>query len=99
MNINEMRTYFLPRPEDEKQVDMVFELREPWYALDGDKLILPITARSKNGSSIEKGEGLLSQYGGSELLLNMASSDQLLEAGTEWMLSYRHDWGFIIEPV
>lgn len=99
MKIDEIPTYFVPRPDDGEQADLVFELRESWYALDGDKLVLPITAIEKNGQPIEKGTCLLSQYGGSELMLNMASSDQDLEEGTRWMLSHRDGFGFVIEPV
>lgn len=98
MKIEEKRTYFVPRPDNGEQASLVFELTDEWYSLDGDKLILPIEAIEKNGETIQEGIGLLSQYGSSELLLSMASSDQQLAEGSRWMLSYRDDFGFLIEP-
>lgn len=98
MIIDEKRTYFLPRPDNGEPASMIFELTDEWYALDGDKLVLPIDAIEKNGDEIKEGIGLLSQYGSSELLLSMASSDQEIVEGSRWMLSYRDDFGFLIEP-
>lgn len=105
MKAKEGATWFVPRPDDQdvdQSPTLVFRLEswdgKPTYFLDGDKLLLTITALKKNGKEIENGTGLLSQYGGSELLLQMASSNQLLEEGTEWILSYKSHAGFVIQP-
>jgi hypothetical protein len=100
MNLSQHHTWFCQRPDDGGDPDdLIFRLSADWYALDGDKLILPITPLEKSGNDLsEMGAGLLTQYGGSELLLGMASSDQELEQGTEWILSYRDDLGFRITP-
>lgn len=100
MNLEERGTYFIARPDDgEDPDDLIFRLAAEWYALDGDKLILPIIPLEKSGVEISRDDpALLTQYGGSELLLGMAAAGEL-EQGTEWILHYRDDWGFRIEPL
>lgn len=98
LEVEELGTFFLPRPDEGEEPSLYFKLRQQWYAIDGDKLILPIAAVEKNGTNINQSKGLLTQYGGSELLLQMATSDQDMKAGSGWVLHYRDSYGFIIEP-
>lgn len=98
LKIEELGTFFVARPDQDQQPELYFKLRQQWYAIDGDKLVLPITAVEKNGTNLNESKGLLTQYGGSELLLQMATSDQEMEPGSGWTLQYRENYGFIIEP-
>lgn len=97
MKIEERPTYFVQRPENTGEAYLVFRLVDEWYALDGEKLILPIDPIEKNGDDFSNlPPGLLSQYGGSELLLSMATTGEI-EAGTKWYLSYDERVGFQID--
>lgn len=101
---NERGTWFLQRPaegEDGRALhDLVFRLAGDWYALDGDKLLLPIQPVEKGEDDLSHhGPGILTQYGGAELLLSMASSDQEVEAGSEWILTHDSSLGFTISPL
>lgn len=97
LQVEERGTFFIPRPDDGDNPYLQFRLAEEWYAIDGDKLILPIVALEKNGTEIQEGTGLLTQYGGSELLLQMATSSQEMKQGSVWHMSYRDSFGFVIE--
>jgi len=99
MNIEERPTYFIQRPDDSAEDEyFIFRLIEEWYSLDGDKLLLPVDPLEMTGDDMnEHPPGLLSQYGSSELLLQMATSGEL-EEGSTWYLGYDDRRGFVIEP-
>lgn len=92
----------VPDEEDQDDTDryICFRLRDSWFAVDSDQLILPITLTERNGTTLDDPvPAILKQYGGEGLLNDMLLSDQDLEAGTEWMLSTTDGFGRTIEPI
>lgn len=94
-------TVYVPRPQqDESEGDkyIAFTLREPWVAVDGDKLILPISLTERNGQTLqEPRDALLSQFGGHKLLTQLLLDlDGQPEAGDEFILEYDELRGFVI---
>jgi len=84
--MNRVSTFWVPGPDDDQGRPnwLRAELREEWYATDGDKAILPVTKTGRNGEALESKKGLLVQFGGAELLLDVVNLG--LEVGEEFCI-------------
>lgn len=102
--MNTLDTFYVPRPqegESEGEKYLAFRLREEWVAVDGDKLLLPVTLTERNGQTLDpEREGLLSQYGGHQLLTQLLLDlDDKPRVGDEFILQYDEMSGFRIDAV
>lgn len=102
--MNRLPVFWVGRPDDDDPDDgersIHFRLTEEWLAVDSDQLILPVALLGRDGETFEDGKpGLLKQYGGESLLNDLLLSDEDLEVGTEWVISYDSDIGFEAYPV
>lgn len=108
MSLERRRVWWVERPETddddlgETNADyryLKFRLSGEWYAINSrDQLVLPITplhrVEDQYVSLGEPGPGLLAQYGGAELALDMMSGAVEPTEGTEWYVEYDPSYGF-----
>lgn len=62
-------------PDGPSYRSLTFRITGPWFAVDDDQLLLPITVTARDGNEQEPAPGLLKQYGGESML-----NDMLVEA-------------------
>lgn len=91
-------------PEEETIHDyefLRFRLADEWFAINSrDQLVLPITPVQRLTDDmglvdLDADPGLLAQYGGAELFIDMMSAETDPSQGTEWYVEYdpRHGFG------
>lgn len=109
MSLERRRVWWVERPDlDEDQSEsssdykyLKIRLAAEWYAINSrDQLVLPITplhrVETEYVSLGDPGPGLLAQYGGAELALDMMSGAVEPTDGTEWYVEYDPASGFRI---
>lgn len=91
-----------PSDEDEgfQHRYIIVEIREPWLAVDGDQLILPVYLVERDGAELTDQEpALLKQYGGESLLNDMLLADADLEVGSRWEIGHEEERGRYAGPI
>lgn len=82
-----LQTFWCPSPGDDDDRDrnwLKLELTDDWYATDGDRAILPVRRLDRNGETPAEVEGLLVQFGGSDIVLDMKEAG--IEPGDEFIV-------------
>lgn len=71
------QTFWCPSPDEDANHDrewLLCRLADDWYATDGDRAILPITKLHRRGEDRAEVSGLLVQFGGSDLILDLVEA-------------------------
>lgn len=111
MTLQKRQTWWVQRPtyddpDDESIHDyeyLKFRLAEEWFSINSrDQLVLPVVPleRLTDGAGLvelDADPGILAQYGGAELVIDMMSGGTEPTAGTEWYVEYdpRHGFGVV----
>lgn len=84
--MNRKATWWVPSPDDDGP-DLEWlkcRLTDEWYATDGDRAILPITKLHRRGEEPAEAAGILVQFGGADLILDLVQLG--LEPGDEFIV-------------
>lgn len=78
--MNRKRVFWVESPDDDDDFDRDWlrcRLAGGWFAVDGDRAIVPITAVERRSEGTYDGSpGLLVQYGGADLILDMVDIEE-----------------------
>lgn len=114
MALNRRQVWWVSRPtteEDETETVQDYEhlrvrLAEEWFAINSrDQLVLPVTPIYRLTSEVgvdrleDAGAGLLMQFGGADLALDLVGGEADPSQGTEWIVAYDPRQGFVIDHV
>lgn len=114
MALNRRQVWWVSRPtteEDETETVQDYEhlrvrLAEEWFAINSrDQLVLPVTPVYRLTSEVgvdgleDQGPGLLMQFGGADLALDLVGGKADPTQGTEWIVAYDPRQGFCIHHV
>lgn len=75
--MNRLQTFWCPSPDEESAVDrewLLCRLADDWYATDGDRAIMPVTKLHRRGEDRAEVRGLLVQFGGADLILDLLNA-------------------------
>lgn len=90
--MNRKQTFWCPSPDDDgpEREWLKCRLAGGWYATDGDRAILPVTKLRRRGeSSVGEVSGLLVQFGGADLILDLGEAG--IEEGDDFVVVNPHD--------
>lgn len=74
-----------PGEDDSHDRDWIrCRLAADWYATDGDRAIVPVTALGRRGEDYSEVSGLLVQFGGADLILDLHEAG--IEEGDEFVV-------------
>ncbi|MFB6199115.1 MAG: hypothetical protein ABEI52_12760 [Halobacteriaceae archaeon] len=86
--MNRKSVFWVPSPDDTEDLDrhwLSCRLAGDWFATDGDRAIIPVTKiRRDNENDYDERSGLLVQYGGADLVLDLVGAE--LEQGDEFVV-------------
>jgi len=83
--MNRKQTFWAPSPSDDDSHDLEWircRLADEWYATDGDRAIVPVTITGRRSESPSERSGLLVQFGGADLILDLHEAG--IEQGDEF---------------
>lgn len=99
MDLNRTPVWWVsaPDPDDPDDIEryITFRLRDTEFHTDDEQLIARITMLERDGQSGIEEDGLLKQYGGSEMLIDMLTSDQDVEEGSIWTILHNNSGRYI----
>lgn len=83
--MNRKQTFWVPTPDEGTDREWLrCRLAGDWYATDGDRAILPVTALHRRGQDPAEISGVLVQFGGADLILDLVQAD--LSQGEEFIV-------------
>lgn len=83
--MNRKQTFWAASPSDDDSHDRDWlrcRLADEWYATDGDRAIVPVTMLARRGEAPAEISGLLVQFGGADLILDLHEAE--VEQGDEF---------------